>query len=454
MSMAGARQREWCLFLVVLIATDAACLGLGVGLAGVLRVGLDDMLPISGPATDRVRIASFVLVPVLLLLFWSRGLYERDHILVGTREYADVAHGVTYGIIAALAASYFASNSMLVSRTWVLLVWGLGIGCACAGRFTARRVVRRLRRRGLLHTRVVIVGASTDGLALAEQLLTTPDEGLDLVGFLDEYLPLGQGLLANVRVLGRPSDVVLGTRDQQPDEYILVPQALPHQRLEEISHVMVSRAGPVVRMVVSSSELLTQGLTVSERASVPLITLRRARIAGLDLVLKLAVDVLVATLALAVLAPAALVAVVRARCTGRDPLVLRYNVYAAGAGRTSLWLFSPRVSRWPPVRWTPALLAVLLGRLSLVGPRPMLWQASQPAPLVLCMTTVKPGLTGPWRLTGPLASVADQARQDLSYVRSYTVWEDVRILWESLRCLWSDWWGGLLGRWEQISTAG
>ena len=70
----------------------------------------------------------------------------------------------------------------------------------------------------------------------------------------------------------------------------------------------------------------------------------------------------------------------------------------------------------------------------------------------LRLAAVKPGLTGPWRLTGPQASRSDQALRDLAYIRDYTIWEDLRILWISLGSLWGARDEAPLARWECDDT--
>jgi FlaA1/EpsC-like NDP-sugar epimerase len=274
---------------------------------------LDEVLPVSSLATERHLVASALVIPVLLVLFWAQGLYDPDHILAGTHEYARIAHATTYGVLSALAVSYFAGGSPLISRSWLVLVWVLSIGCAGCGRAAARLVVHRLRRRGILRARVLIVGASTLGVAIAEQLRAAGDEGLDPVGFLDEYLPLGQPLLGNGAVIGRPADLVRGDAAHLADECVLVPQALPSQRLEEISRLMASRDGPVLRMAVSSSGLLTQGMLLVERGGVPLLTLPRARRGGPKAALRLVPDLVAAMLARAGLASRTPVSLSRGR---------------------------------------------------------------------------------------------------------------------------------------------
>jgi len=78
------------------------------------------------------------------------------------------------------------------------------------------------------------------------------------------------------------------------------------------------------------------------------------------------------------------------------------------------------------LRKLPGLLNVLRGQLSLVGPRPMSEEEAKTRG-GMPLTTIQPGLTGPWRQA---ADPAEQATLDLYYVRSYSVWLDVAVLYE------------------------
>jgi lipopolysaccharide/colanic/teichoic acid biosynthesis glycosyltransferase len=429
------RVRERRLLMAGLLCVDLLALVVAVVVAGAVRVYSDTLLPVAALGyQERHVLASVLVVPILLVLYWVQGRYEVQNCLIGPREYAQIAHATTYGVILAVALSYFAGGEPLVSRSWLLLVWLLSILFVTSGRLLSRHVVRRLRRHGLLRTSVVIVGASTVGVALAEQFLAAEGEGIDVIGFLDEYLPIGQALLPGLVVLGRPGDLANHDRAAGVDEYILVPQALPHERLEEITRLMIARQGPILRMAVNSSSLLTHGVLVTHRSSVPLLTLRRARISGLDLVLKRALDIVGAVVALPVLGPLAIAAIVHALMCGRRRLVVRHCISTVGGAGAVFWLLEPWVSESHMVRGAPALMAVLRGHMSLVGPRPSPLASFEPA-RALSLAAVKPGLTGPWRLSGPYASRESQTLQDLSYVRNYSIWEDLRVLWLSVRRL-------------------
>ena len=186
-------------------------------------------------------------------------------------------------------------------------------------------------------------------------------------------------------------------------------------------------------MAVSSHDLLTRGVLVTERAGIPLLNIQRLRITGLDAILKRTFDILGASVALVLTAPAVLVVLAMMAVRGRAPQLVPQHVYGVASEAVKFWLFAAPTSHSPVIREVPALVAVLTGKLSLVGPRPQqpgqepsFWQHSG-------LTAVGPGLTGPWRLQGPQATAAEQAIRDLAYVRDYTIWEDVRIVWETIR---------------------
>jgi lipopolysaccharide/colanic/teichoic acid biosynthesis glycosyltransferase len=428
---AGERARERRRVIAGLLAIDVVAVLLAVAAAGTLRATVDAVLPLATFGwPERHVVASIFVVPVLIALFWFQGRYDIQNCLIGPREYAQIAHAITYGVIIALGLSYFAGGEPLVSRSWLFFVWLFSFAFVSAGRFTSRHVVRRLRRHGLLRTNVIIVGASSAGIALAQQFRAAEGEGIDVVGFLDEYLPVGQELLPGLAVVGRPSELVHRRRDVEVDEYVLVPQAVPWERLEEITRLMIARRGPILRMAVNSSSLLTHGVLVTNRSSVPLLTMQRARIAGLDLILKTGLDIFGAAIALMLLGPPTLVVMGRAIALGRGPIFENHPIAVDGRS-ANLQLLSRRVCGALPLRGTPALVGVLRGQLSLIGPRPTAFQPDDDAQ-PLWLTAIKPGLTGSWRLSGRHASREEQALQDLGYVRNYSIWEDFRILWVSV----------------------
>ena len=86
----------------------------------------------------------------------------------------------------------------------------------------------------------------------------------------------------------------------------------------------------------------------------------------------------------------------------------------------------------------PQLLNVLLGDMSLVGPRPAIpYEVVAYKPWHRCrVLVVKPGITGLWQVSGRCRLKFDEAvRLDLQYVKQYSVWLDLKILLRTPRAV-------------------
>ena len=81
----------------------------------------------------------------------------------------------------------------------------------------------------------------------------------------------------------------------------------------------------------------------------------------------------------------------------------------------------------------PQLINVLLGNMSLVGPRPYLPREQKDmGEYYSTIIKVKPGITGPWQIRGrSKITFDDRLKLDLEYVNKCTLKNDVKILWKT-----------------------
>lgn len=95
-----------------------------------------------------------------------------------------------------------------------------------------------------------------------------------------------------------------------------------------------------------------------------------------------------------------------------------------------------RILRKTSLDELPQVWNVLTGTMSLVGPRPLPVQAGDFAPMEAERHTVLPGITGYWQLSGgPELSYSEMIRLDLAYIRTWSLWLDVRLLPRTLPCM-------------------
>jgi exopolysaccharide biosynthesis polyprenyl glycosylphosphotransferase len=216
-------------------------------------------------------------------------------------------------------------------------------------------------------------------------------------------------------------------------------------------------------------EVMTTGLQVKELAYVPLISVSKARISGLDAALKRTLDLAVTVPGLVLLSPLFLFIALAVRRDSPGPAIYRRRVMGARGTEFDAYKFrtmhtngeeildtrpeyrvlladegklkdDPRVTRLGKnlrrhsLDELPQLVNVLRGEMSLVGPRmisPV--EVDKYGKWGLNLLTVKPGLTGLWQVSGRAdVSYEERVRLDMHYIRNWTIWLDLQLLMRTI----------------------
>jgi exopolysaccharide biosynthesis polyprenyl glycosylphosphotransferase len=200
----------------------------------------------------------------------------------------------------------------------------------------------------------------------------------------------------------------------------------------------------------------------------PLLQVDHPEFAGSKQVIKGVFDRLAAGLALIVLAPLFIVIATAIRLDDHGPVffrqtrvgrdgrkfrIFKFRTMVVDAERRKLQLQSlnegagllfkmredPRITKVGAKlrRWSldelPQLFNVLIGDMSMVGPRPALPQeVARYGDHMRRRLVVKPGLTGLWQVSGRSGLSWEEAfRLDLRYVDNWSIMLDLQILWKT-----------------------
>ncbi len=396
------------------------------------------------------QLVFFLSLPIIWMLFYGCHLYDLQEIFYGTAEYVQVIKGVTFGVLGVIVVSFFV-HSPPFSRTWLLLFWVFGIIFVGLARFAIRRIIRPLFRSGRRSERTLIVGASEEARAIAQTLKETGR--LDIVGFLDDFSPVGEKVCGEITIKGSPQDYERIAREEDVHLLILVPGAVSWETYWEISFEATRRNGLDVLVAPRLSGLFSGNLRVSYIGYVPMLRFQPGYTGGMDKAVKTFLDLSLGLLLFVVSLPAMLViSLWLLLCKGR-PLFERHQVLglhgrpfcsykfrtgfpsanhrcfhsassSPGAGKFSL----ERLLLISGLDKLPQLINVLRGQISLVGPRTVSISEAQSYDIwAQNMVAVKPGMTGPWALS-EARDLQQEIALTLSYIHTWTPWKDLQIL--------------------------
>lgn len=457
-----------------LVAADALMIALSFWIA--YQVRFDPRLQIFDPtgAKESSFYSStvFIMIPILLIVFIAFRMYDPSTLFGGYQEYTNGFNACTIGIMTLILASYL-DPGLQIARGWILITWLSLAFLIFLERFTVRRVVYMLRARGHFMAPAYIVGANSEGIAIAEQLISSPMAGVNIIGFLDDNLPPGEEILPGVVVHGPTSRAEYLVRRFGVERLIVATSGVQRDKMLELFRRYVNSL--TVSMWLSSGlyEILTTGVQVQDVGSVPMVSVNRVRLTGPNTVMKMILDYMGATFGLIALSPIFLFIAITMKFTDPGPIIYRRRVVGVGGKEFDAFKFRTMVvnskevleellardpeakAEWeqfyklkrdPRITWIgnllrktsidelPQLLNVLRGEMSLVGPRMItLEEVERYGKWGLNLHTVKPGITGLWQVAGRSElTYEERVRLDMRYIRNYSIWLDLQIVFQTI----------------------
>lgn len=459
----NARTRT--LLDILLVAMDVLALVLAFVLGYFARETVPLFnIPTSQPPLWNYAPTMAVQVATVLVLFYFSRMYHQSRAISRIDMGRNVIGLVTVGslIVMSLQELFFKStlfDPIDYPRSLFFYVLFFSIVLVLIGRLVHRELVKWLRIRGVERDNLLIVGMGKIARDLARKIKNSPELGYEIVGIVN---PRAQAGASREKINGIP---VLGEAAELPallDAYNVaqVIIALPDaQRGEVIELITLCQRGRIdIKVYPDMLAYIAGDLTMGELGDVPLITVRDIALRGWRLSLKRGLDLIGACIGLVLLAPFMLLTAILVKLESPGPAFysqermgldgrpfqmikfrsMRQDAESRGIG----WTVEndPRVTRigrfmrrtsWDEI---PQLINVLVGEMSLVGPRPerphYVQQFRSQIPRYMERHREKAGMTG-WAQVNGLrgdTSIAERTAYDLWYVENWSLWLDTKII--------------------------
>jgi Undecaprenyl-phosphate glucose phosphotransferase len=429
------------------------------------------LLYVDEPVISR---AAFLLAAIFVGLstvavFELLNLYSLPALTSAIRQMPRVLLGWTATFALLLAAVFFMKQGYEFSRVWFALWYTAGAAAILGQRLAVGSIVGHWTRQGRLYRRAAIYGGGTISEQLIRDLEVDVDSDVRILGVFDDR---GDDrvdrVISGYPRLGGREDLVAFARRTRLDVVIVALPITAEKRLIEVTRSLAVLPAEV-KLPAGSTQLRFTRDTYSRVGNVAMIDLLEKPIADWGNVAKWVFDKVVASLALILLAPVMLAVAAAIKLDSAGPVFFRQKRHGFNNELIEIFKFrsmyvdrcdanaaklvtknDPRVTRVGRfIRKTsldelPQLFNVILGSLSLVGPRPHALEAKAAGLLYDRVVDgyfgrhrVKPGITGwaqinGWRgETDTPKKIQKRVEHDIYYIENWSLLLDAYILFKT-----------------------
>jgi putative colanic acid biosynthesis UDP-glucose lipid carrier transferase len=343
------------------------------------------------------------------------------------------------------------------SYRWIVTWWALGLLFVLTARSLLSHALQWLRARGWSQGRIVLVGLNQMAVAVSRQLNHSSWAGLQVVGYVDD-LSEKQPLVSDVSLsrLGDLEDLTSIVANQAIDEVWI---AFPGESLAERAQYQLRHLPVSIRLVIDCYAFKqSKFLSLNTVAGIPTLDVSVSPLHGVNRYIKEIEDRLFAFILLLLISPLMLLIAVGVKLSSKGPVfyrqervgwnnrsftILKFRSMPVNAeAKTGAVWAKPgemRATRFGAfLRKTsldelPQLINVLMGDMSLVGPRPerpdFVEVFKDQVPNYMKKHMVKAGITG-WAQVNGWRGDTDLNRRiehDLYYIQHWSVWFDLEI---------------------------
>ncbi|GAA4288032.1 sugar transferase [Georgenia daeguensis] len=453
-----------------IFVTDLAMIVVALLTAQYTKFGASEGVVTVGP-----QVFSYEAVGVAVELIWVFSLTvteSRSKRVVGSglEEYRRVLNGtlLAFGIVA--IASYLFKIEL--SRFYFVTAMPIGLVLLLLGRMLWRMYLSSVRRNGRAATGTVLVGERDEVLTALKDMRRQPQSGYKPVAVAivgpdsgPENDPLLQGLprVERDELAGIARDPRLGA--------VMIAGGISRREVRDLAWDLENSSVELI-LVSRLTDVAGPRMHVSPVDGLPMVHVDLPQYTGFNFVAKRSMDILFAAAVLVALAPVFALVALAIKLDDRGPVIFRqerigqygkpftihkFRTMAIDAeariadliakqGGTAL-LFKmkndPRITRVGhflrkySIDELPQFWDVLMGTMSVVGPRPqVLREVEQYEQHVHRRLLTKPGITGLWQVSGRSElSIEESVRLDLRYVENWSISGDIVLILKTIRAV-------------------
>lgn len=403
------------------------------------------------------------VLPIVVLLWIignaSFGLYKKIRGLTRLEEFMSILKADFMGLLLLMALG-FLFKEYDFGRSVVLLSGIANLIFLMFGRWFFRKIEEMFIKKGKGKINVLIIGAGTMGIRTLQKISDQPEIGYSVIGYLDDDEEKLGMTIGKAQVVGKLSELRKIVQEKDVNEVIFAIPGLPHKQL--MDYLMeLDGLNVTIRVVSDLFGVIAHDTNIDLIEDFPIFDLKSASDDTIYPFMKRVFDLLVAVPAFILTLPIWLLIVVIIKIDSKGPVFFIqervgkngkiFNMYKF----RTMYVETPKYAKAPADKddpritkvggflrrssldELPQLINVLIGNMSIVGPRPEMpfiveqyeeWQRKR--------LEVLPGITGLWQILGRKdLPLHENLEYDFYYIKNRSFWLDITILLKTVPTL-------------------
>lgn len=402
-----------------------------------------------------------LIVPLYLVLYTFFQLYTPKRVQRRKYEFANICKANVAGLlIISMLFLLLKKNPYFreFSTRMLFYFFAVNVVVETVERNLIRQILHSMRGKGYNQKHILLIGYSRAAEGFIDRVRQNAEWGYQIYGILDDHVPVGKEY-RKAKILGKISELDSILELNQLDEIAITLGLKEYARLEDIV-ASCEKSGVHTKFIPDYNNMIPTRPYTEDLEGLPVINIRHVPLNSLfNKSVKRMVDMFGAVVAVTLFSPIMLATAVIIKLTSPGPLIycqervglhnrpfkmykFRSMEVQAPAAEKSRWT-TPNDSRVTPIgrfiRKTsidemPQLFNVLMGDMSLVGPRPerpfFVDKFKEEIPRYMIKHQVRPGMTGWAQVNGYRGdtSITKRIEHDLYYIENWTLGLDFKIL--------------------------
>lgn len=463
------------IYVAALVAVDVLVMLLSLVICFAFNPGAYDTVTRAMPIW--AFLLAYCVIGLLCLAF--AGAYHRHVMAEGYELYTKLINAAIFTIVLASCVAFMLN--LQLPRTALIIAPLVGLVCELVARWMMRCLLHHHRRRGECKYTTVIVGSS-EGINRTLRLMRrnsalgympvavcpiAPDPRMDDAYVVTNFVPDPDIEGADkLRVLSFGSRFARTIERMGVQEVYIADVLSRDSKLLHAMSLAIESLGIELAISVSLADVGGHRLHLRNSAEQQVLIASLPQYRTTTYVIKRIIDIVLSAVALIVSSPIMLGVAIAIKLDDGGPVLFKqtrvgihgkpFTMYkfrsmvtnaeeikaklAAESGQTNRFIFKlkddPRITKVGKfIRKTsldefPQFFNVFKGDMSLVGPRPALPdEVARYGSLYSTRLLVKPGITGPWQVSGRSDLSQEQSEfLDVSYIENWSITGDLAIL--------------------------